>query len=299
MIASAAPVVATEAQRVGEGSRQPTEAELWAGPMGERWLANYARFEGMIGQVGAALLAAAAFAPGEQVIDIGCGAGATSLQIARLVSPGGSVTGLDISAALIATCTERARAAGLVNTRFVAGDAASAQLGGTGFDRMISRFGVMFFDDPRGAFRHLHGLLKSGGRLDFACWAAPDDNPWTLPIRETAQRYTAAPPPVPRAPGPWALQEPGYIRDLLAQAGFGDVDIEPWRGAVCVGGPGADPAAAAAFILEGLGMAEALQEHPEDVRRRAQAELETAFSAFHGREGVCAPAAAWLVRARA
>ncbi|MFO1401050.1 MAG: class I SAM-dependent methyltransferase [Steroidobacteraceae bacterium] len=277
----------------------PTEAELWAGPMGERWRASYARFEGMIAPAGAALLDAAAFAPGERVVDIGCGAGDTSLQVARRVAPGGSVTGLDISAALIATCRERARAAGLGNAHFVVGDAAHADVGGAAFDRMVSRFGVMFFDEPYAAFAHLHGFLAPGGRLDFACWAAPEDNPWTAPIRAVAQRYTAAPPPVPRAPGPWALQEPDYVRDLLARAGFRDIVLELWRGDQYVGGPGADPAAAAAFILESLGMAEALRDRPAAVLRQAHSDLENDYRPFHGPEGVRAPAAAWLVRARA
>ncbi len=267
--------------------------------MGDRWLAHYARFEGMIAPAGAGLLSAAAFAPGEQVLDIGCGAGATSLQVARLVAPGGSVTGLDISAALIATCRERAREAGLANIRFVVGDAASADLGGALFDRVVSRFGVMFFDHPYEAFRHLHGFLRPGGRLDFVCWAAPEDNPWTAPIRETAQRYAPAPPPPPRAPGPWALQEPDYVRDILGNAGFRDIGIDLWRGDQYVGGPGADPAMAAAFILESLGMAEALRDRPAEIRHQALSDLEQAYRPYHGSDGVRVPAAAWLVRARA
>lgn len=282
-----------------DGRTQPTEAELWAGPMGERWLANYARFEGMIAPIGAGLLAAAAFAAGEQVIDVGCGAGETSLQVARLVAPGGTVTGLDVNAALIATCRERARAAGLANARFVVGDAARCDVGTAVFDRMVSRFGVMFFEDPHGAFRQLHRCLKPGGRLDFACWASPDENPWTLPIRQAAQRYTAAPPPVPRAPGPWALQEPDYVRDILGTAGFRDIDVALLRSEQYVGGPGADPAAAAAFILESLGMAAALQDRPAAMLREAQAFLEAEYRPYHGPEGVRAPAAAWLVTARA
>jgi hypothetical protein len=145
----------------------------------------------------------------------------------------------------------------------------------------------------------MHRCLKPGGRVDFACWASPDDNPWTLPIRQAAQRYTAAPPPVPRAPGPWALQEPDYVRDILRTAGFSAIDIVLWRGEQYVGGPGADPAAAAAFILESLGMAAALQDRPQEVRRQAQDFLEAEYRRYHGPAGVRAPAAAWLVRARA
>jgi len=150
---------------------QLTEEDNWAGPMGERWLANLDRFETMITPIGEALLAEAGFAPGERVVDIGCGGGANTLQIAAKVAPGGSVTGLDISPALVKACAARARAAGVTNANFVAGDAAVAKLPETGFDRLFSRFGVMFFTDPHAAFANIHGFLRGGARLNFAWFA--------------------------------------------------------------------------------------------------------------------------------
>ena len=278
------------------------EAELWAGPMGERWLAHLDPFESMISGVGDAGIAAAAFQPGERVIDIGCGGGATSLAIARLVGPAGSVTGLDISPVLTAAAAERARRAGVDNARFITGDAATATVAGPAFDRLFSRFGVMFFADPHGAFAHMHGFLRPGGRLDFICWGPVADNPWVAALGAVIGAYVAAPdgpPPSPRAPGPFAFADPDYVREILEGGGFSGVKVSPWRGGQYMGGRGSDPQAAARFATEALPFGDALAALEPGPRRRAQADLEAMFARYLTPEGVEVPSMAWFVSARA
>jgi SAM-dependent methyltransferase len=278
------------------------EGQLWAGPMGERWLAHIDQFESMISGVGDAAIAKAAFQPGETVIDIGCGGGATSLAIARIVGPAGSVTGLDISSALVDAATDRARKAGLANARFILGDAAAASAPGAPFDRLFSRFGVMFFDDPHGAFAHMRGLLRSGGRADFACWGPVPENPWMGELREAIGRHIPppdGPPPPPRAPGPFAFAQPDYVREILHSAGFSDVEVGPWRGKQYMGGRGSDARAAARFATQALPFGEALAELAPDLRRRAEEDIEALFARFEAPGGVEVPAMAWLVSARA
>lgn len=163
----------TNAQSDASETPQP---EDWAGEMGTRWLAGIDQFESMIAPIGDALLARASFKTGEHVLDLGCGGGATSLTIAELVGPGGSVTGIDISPDLIAKARERAEAADTRNATFECGDAASYKPEAA-FDRMVSRFGSMFFPHPVEAFSNLHDCLKQGGRLDLAVWGPPRDNP--------------------------------------------------------------------------------------------------------------------------
>ena len=278
---------------------RPSEEELWAGPMGEKWLANLARFEGMIEPVGAALIAAAAFAPGERVLDVGCGAGATSLEIARRVGPGGRVTGLDISPVLIEAGRQRAAAAALANLAFVAGDAARVELEPAGYDCLFSRFGTMFFGDPYAAFAHLHGCLRPTGRLALACWAPPAQNQWMLELRAIMAKHVALPPPVPRAPGPFAYDDPAYLGDILGKAGFHSAKFALWQGEQFIGGPGSDPIAAAQFLLEATPMGEAIAGAPEIARAMVRDEVITMLERHDGLGGVRMAAAAWLVTALA
>jgi len=276
-----------------------TEEQNWSGPMGQRWLANLDRFESMIAPVGEALLGAAAFQPGERVVEIGCGGGANSLQIAAQVAPGGTVLGLDISEPLIGASRSRAAAAGVRNARFMAGDAATAALPEASFDRLFSRFGVMFFSDPHAAFAHMHGFLRPGGRLDFACWGPPDENPAFSDIGKVMRRYVDSPPPAPRTPGPLAFGEQDYVRDILTHGGFRDIAITPWRGEVYMGGAGATPEAAVAFSTESSTSAAAFADLPPDIQAAARKDLLELFTRRHGPRGVAFEAMVWLVGAAA
>ena len=151
--------------------------EDWAGEMGARWLANLNGFENTIAPAGEDLLAHAAYQPGERVVDIGFGGGATSLAIAKAVAPGGEVVGIDISPDLAAATTRRAAAAGIANVRFICADAATVSVADAPFDRLCSRFGSMFFSEPVPAFANLRGLLKPGGRIDLAVWGRRSRTP--------------------------------------------------------------------------------------------------------------------------
>ena len=275
-------------------------ASEWAGSMGERWLAHVDQFESMISEVGAALIDKAKFRPGERVIDVGCGGGGTSLEISKRVGPQGSVTGLDISPALVKSCEARARKAGVTNARFVLGDAARAEVKEAPFDRLFSRFGIMFFDDPKAAFAHMRGFLKPGGGAIFACWGPPDENPWIQQTMSLARRFAPQPPnpPPATAPGPFAFGDPGYVREILSTAGFAEIAIDPWRGNQFVGGRGASPEAAAQFMLEALPIGDAVKDQPDKVRRDLRTEVADVLARYHGKDGVKIDAMAWFVSAR-
>lgn len=152
---------------MSEASPEALKGEDWAGEMGARWLVSLDRFEGMIAPIGAALLARAAYQPGERVLDLGCGGGATTLAIAEAVGPDGAALGLDVAPMLIERASQRAAATGS-KARFVCSDAATAALNEPPFDRLFSRFGSMFFETPAAAFTNLRGMLKPGARIDLA-----------------------------------------------------------------------------------------------------------------------------------
>lgn len=274
--------------------------EDWAGEMGARWLANLTGFENTIAPAGEALLAHAAYQPGERVVDIGFGGGATSLAIAQAVAPDGEVVGIDISPDLAAATTRRAAAAGIANARFICADAATVAVPDAPFDRLCSRFGSMFFVEPVPAFANLRGLLKPGGRLDLAVWGPPQQNPWMLEGMAVARRHVEMPAPVPRAPGPFAFEEREYMEETLVAAGFSNVNIVAAKGELPVGGPGATAQQAQAFVRHALAFGQALLGYPPEVQEAAAAEL-TALYARHYRpgEGVMMGYAVWLVSADA
>lgn len=274
--------------------------EDWAGEMGARWLANLKGFEGTIAPAGEALLARAAFAPGERVIDLGCGGGATTIAVAASVAPGGSVLGLDISPDLIAATTRRAQQAGTGNASFLCADAATVTLPDAPYDRLVSRFGCMFFSDPVAAFTNLRGQLKPGGRIDLAVWGPPAENPWMTDGMAVARRHVEMPKPVPRAPGPFAFEEIGYLREVLGSAGFSHVDIGAAAGELAVGGAGATAEEARGFATNGMAFGQILLDYPPEVQAAAAADL-TALYAGHYRpgEGVMMSYCAWLISAMA
>lgn len=274
-------------------------AEDWAGARGTQWLAHLDHFERMLAPAGAALLEHAAFKPGETVVDIGCGGGGTSLEIARAVGLDGAVLGLDISADLVAAAGRRAAQAGLANIRFEAGDAATSIPADAPFDRLFSRFGCMFFGEPYEAYANLHRMLRPGGRIDLGVWAPAAENDWMMAIAGVIGRHVALPEPVPRAPGPCALDDPDYIRDLLGRSGFADVTITPWTGELLIGGAGTSPDEAVRFALDGFSICELLHHSDPETRDRATADLHDLFEQRLGDQGIAMAAKTWMVTARA
>jgi SAM-dependent methyltransferase len=271
--------------------------EDWAGEMGARWLAGIDQFESMIAPIGAALLAKAAIGSGERVLDLGCGGGATSLEIAVLVGPTGSVTGIDISPDLVGQAKTRAQAANLRNVDFECVDAAIYQPGAT-FDRMVSRFGSMFFPRPVEAFRNLHRCLKSGGRIDLAVWGPPRENPWMMEMMGVLRRHIEVPPAVPRAPGPFAFEDTDYLGSVLNEAGFTDIDIVSYEGLQPIGGAGGTPGSAVNFAMSSLAAGRLMEDQTESLRLRVRDDLQTMFARHYTDGlGVMMAGKVWLVTA--
>ncbi len=274
-------------------------AHDWAGEAGTRWLAQLDRFESMIEPIGKALLDHAAYTASETVVDVGCGGGWTTRQIAAMVGNTGFALGLDISADLVAAASDRATRAGLANIRFEQGDAATAMPAEAPFDRLFSRFGSMFFPEPYPAFANLHRMLREGGRLDIAVWAPIGENPWQRSIMGIINKHIDLPTPQPRAPGPFALGEQDYVTDLLQSAGFSDIKFDAWIGDQRIGGPGSDPESAARFVLDGMHIGDLVRPSGAEVRAFIHQSLVELFERNRDDDGVRMGAKAWLVSARA
>jgi SAM-dependent methyltransferase len=272
----------------------------WNGQSGERWVAHQARLDAMVSVFGQAAIDAAAPAEGERVLDVGCGAGASSLALASRVGAGGQVLGVDISEPLIS----RARALAPRDTpaQFRVADASSAELPEGAFDILFSRFGVMFFDDPTGAFAHMRRALRPGGRVAFVCWRGATENDWVrLPMGAIKDIVPPPAPPDPEAPGPFSFGDRGRVSRILTAAGFTDIAIAPFDAPVPFGEGGTRDAAiddAVRMALEVGPLSRVLADQPDDIRARASAATRAAFAGRPGGRSVMIDGAAWIVMAR-
>lgn len=218
----------------------------WNGVLGQRWVAMQQQIDRVVAPFGEAALKAAAPRTGERVIDIGCGCGDTSIALARMVGPSGSVIGIDVSQPMLAVANSRQ--AEFSQLAFREGDASQARLPAN-IDLLFSRFGVMFFSQPAGAFRHLRKALRTGGRCVFVCWRAPRDNPWAMaPLSAAREAMNITPAPTDRdAPGPFAFADGERLRAILSSAGFSAIGVQRFDAAIFLG---ATPRAAAEAVVQ-------------------------------------------------
>ncbi|MBB5510780.1 class I SAM-dependent methyltransferase [Paraburkholderia atlantica] len=272
----------------------------WNGQSGERWVANQARLDAMVSVFGQASIEAAAPMTGERVLDVGCGAGASSLALAARVGAGGQVLGVDISVPLI----RRARALAPQDTPvlYQVGDASSAELPEGAFDILFSRFGVMFFDDPTAAFAHMRRALRPGGRVAFVCWRGAAENDWVrLPMGALTGILPPSALPDPEAPGPFSFGDRGRVARILTAAGFTDIVITPFDASVPFGeGETRDAAIddAVKMTLEVGPLSRALADQPDDIHARASAAVRATFASLPGEGSLMIDGAAWIVMAR-
>jgi SAM-dependent methyltransferase len=221
----------------------------WNGALGQRWVAMQREIDRIVVPFGDAALKVAAPQPGERVIDIGCGCGDTSLDIARIVGKAGAVLGIDVSRPMLEVARSRAAPADCAHLVFREGDASEAELPAN-TDLLFSRFGVMFFSQPAQALSHLRGSLRAGGRCVFVCWRAPRDNAWAMvPLSAARAAMGVTPAPAdPNAPGPFAFADEQRLRAILADAGFGAADVQRFDAALSLGATPRSAAEAAVQI---------------------------------------------------
>ena len=269
----------------------------WAGEQGDKWQQYVKQFEGMIAPVGNAALDHANFKLGEKVVDIGCGAGPTTFEIANRVGQEGQVTGLDVSQTLINTANQRLAENGANNVEFICADAAATDL--SGYDCLFSRFGVMFFDDPYLAFSNMRKFLKPDGRARFACWGPPPRNAWVFNFMDIVKQFVDIPPPVPNAPGPFAFGDKEYLHDILEKAGFRDIEFIAWEGPQILGGPGSTPQEAARFMIEATFVGDAIADQPDDIKQKVLEEITAELSKYVVGNNVEMSGCSWLVSAKA
>jgi SAM-dependent methyltransferase len=270
------------------------QAEFWA-ESGTMWTALRDRFDAQTGAHGLAAIDALAPTAGEYVIDIGCGAGTSTLQLAERVGETGRVRGLDISPTMIEGAAAHAAAHSVANVTFAEGDAMIEPFDGDA-DAVFSRFGVMFFSDATRGFANLHRALRPGGRIGFVCWQSPFENPWIFRPMEIASRYVELPfGSDPTAPGPLSLADPDRIKTVLADAGFTDVTLEP---RVAPTRLGTDLDDAVGFLFDIMSPIAGLRAADPEKAAQLRATLIEELDDWETPDGVESPSAVWIVTGR-
>jgi len=273
------------------------QAEHWnTGDGVAHWITNQARYDRMHAPFTALILEAAALRPAENVLDVGCGCGGTTLAAARLVAPG-RAAGLDLSGPMLARARADAEAAGLANAVFQQGDAQVQELEPGSFGTVISRFGVMFFADPVAAFANIRSATRPGGRLIFVCWQPMAANQWMLVPGAALAEHLPPPDPGPAdGPGMFAFADPDRLRPILAAAGWRDIEISSEHAPILVGGGGSvdDTVEFLRTATMGRTMLAGADAATAD---RALASLRAALTPYADADGVRLGAAVWLVQA--
>lgn len=270
------------------------QTKLWNGPAGCAWIEAQATLDAMFAPFENLLVGEVSASGARRVLDVGCGTGATTLAVARHLGPEGRVLGIDLSAPMIALARERGRREGS-GAEFVVGDAAAHPFESRGFDALISRFGVMFFPDPLGAFTRLREAMRPRGVLRAIVFRGPAENPFmTAAERAAAPLMPELPPRRTAGPGQFAFADADRVRSILAGAGWEAIRIEP-RDVPCT-----LPVSDLEMWAGRMGpVGLALRDADEATRERVTHAVRAAYQPYvHGRL-VVFTAACWMLAAEA
>jgi SAM-dependent methyltransferase len=269
----------------------------WNGPGGQRWADRQQSQDILLAPVADILIDRAQPRTGERIVDVGCGSGATSIAFAQKVGRSGHVFGIDVSGPMLTRA--RAVAPAGLPVDFALADATVYPFDPQSFDLLASRFGVMFFAEPVLSFSNLRRALRPAGRLAFACWREPRENPFfVLPLQAVYKHVPKLPPQGPEDPGPFAFASEERVNRILGAAGFSGIAMEACNLALDVAiGRGLEAAVQSAFEIGPA--SRALEGHPTAARAAATDSVREALMPFLNGDTVPLPASIWIVTARA
>lgn len=266
----------------------------WNGEEARHWVDAQDRYDRQLAPFADAVLHAAAITSTDRVLDLGCGCGHTTMLAAQRAA---TAVGVDISAPMLEQAHAEATAQHVENVRFEQADAQSQVFRASSFDVAISRFGVMFFDDPLAAFSNVAHALGHGGRLVFVCWQDLAHNEWLLVPGMAAAEHVALPDTGSAdGPGMFSLADPDDVRALLGEAGFDQVDVAAFETRMLLAGGGTLDETTEFLLGTGIARRMFVGAAP-DARARAIDAVRAALAEHYEGDGVRLGAATWLVTA--
>ena len=202
------------------------QKEFWNGPAGKVWVEGKNEKDNMLLPLGNELLKRSNIISGMKVLEVGCGTGYIMGQLSKKVGKNGFVTGVDISQTMISEAERYLYNLGITNTTCQVLDVENDDLGKFKYDMIISRFGVMFFNNPIKAFKNLIHSLNDNSYIHFICWQNHKLNPWnSVPLR-VVKKYIELPVIEERAPSPFAFADKDYIYEILNKSQYKNINIE-------------------------------------------------------------------------
>ncbi|SDS11408.1 class I SAM-dependent methyltransferase [Bradyrhizobium canariense] len=269
----------------------------WNGAGGQRWTDRQHMQDIMLAPVADILIGRAKVKAGERIVDVGCGCGAIAIALAQKVGPTGHVLGVDVSAPMLARARQVTPADTPVD--FALADATIYPFEPASSDLLVSRFGVMFFAEPAVSFANMRQALRPSGRLTFACWREPRENPWLMvPLQAVYKHVPKLPQLGPEDPGPFSFASEQRVHRILGEAGFAGIAMEPCDLALDVAiGRGLDAAVESA--LEIGPASRALEGQPAALCEASRNSIREALIPFVKGNSVPLPAAIWIVTASA
>ena len=272
------------------------QKEFWSGSGGDVWVDKQSEMDIMLNPLGTRAINKLDLSGVSKIIDIGCGCGATTLEIAQQLESG-EIIGVDISEPMLDRATQNASDLSLSNASFQVLDVQVDDMP-SDYEIAFSRFGVMFFEDPYQAFSNINNSLKENGQLCFVCWQNPSLNPWQSLSLQVIKEFLDLPSPPPKSPGPFAFEDKNYIKDILDRSNFKDIEIQDNQEDIVMFSGKSIEEACEDYLTINPVVTEMLKNSKEELKEEILQALVLKFSEFHNGDGLLFPSATWIVTAR-
>ena len=273
------------------------QKEFWSGAGGDVWVNKQREMDIMLNPLGQKAIDKLELGSQKTVLDIGCGCGATTFEIAKS-NPEGQIIGIDISIPMLNQASLCSAEMSISNADFQVKDVQTDKLESEYFDVAFSRFGVMFFEDPFEAFENIYQALKHDGQLSFVCWQNASLNPWQSLSIQVIKEYLDLPAPPPKSPGPFAFEDKEYIEEILSKSNFKEIKIDDNQEEIVMFSGKSIREACEDYLTINPVVTEMLKSSGEDLRETILTALMEKFSSYHKDDGLHFPSATWIVTAK-
>lgn len=273
------------------------QRQFWSGAGGDVWVNKQREMDIMLNPLGDRVIERLDLKSDAKIIDIGCGCGATTLEIAKKITQG-EILGVDISEPMLDKAAETAREMSLSNISFEVKDVQVDVMPQNYFDVAFSRFGVMFFEDPFEAFKNIHSSLKEDGLLSFVCWQNASLNPWQSLSIQVIKEFLDLPAPAPKSPGPFAFEDKTYLEEILRESGFKGLEILDNQEDIVMFSGKSIREACEDYLTINPVVTEMLKNSKPELTEEILEALVIKFSTFHQNDGLLFPSATWIVTAK-